>query len=1095
MRRYLRALSLGFLSLALVATTRAQEITATIAGTVTDQSGAPLPGVAVVARNLGKGVTTQAVSSNTGRYTLPYLINGEYEITFTLSGFKTYVAKNISLHVNDRLEVGASLRVEGVTESVEVTASGQLIQPSPAVQNLMGSTQVQELPLNNRNFVQLATLVPGVSSSLSDEVGIGLTSTVSLSINGARRNAVNWLVDGAQNVDVGSNITLLSTPTLESIEEFKIITSSYSAEWPRSGGGIINVVTKSGSNTFRGAAYEYTFRGAAYEYNRSDSRNANSFFRKQSTDPAIRDNPASLKYNNYGATLGGPLIKDELFFFGSFEQRKINRAPSSLVALTVDPAWLTDPNNANYVAPALRDPNAVKLLSAWPAPNTGTTQFQSNAPNKQDTTQWVGRMDWHMSAKWRAMVRYTHDLSNTVEPGGLFFGTAIPNVATTVTDVPGQIFVGQIVTTINPHMVNEVSLQYTSNAIKSVYGDNAKNKRDQYGINIPELYPENRNNLIPSVNVTGLAGIGAPQLFDNNYKNYTLGDSLSYTRGNHSFKGGLLLTFEQKNEWSGQSTQGTFNFVTAGGRTAFQNFLTGNADGLCGASCTYTEPEKEVQVQERFNRYEFYVQDSWHLKPNVTIDLGVRYALYPGVTDVNNLLTNFVPSRFDPTKAGTFSPGAGTMVAGTGDVLNGIVTAGQNSPYGTAIYPTDKGNIQPRVGFSWDLAGKGETVVRGGYGIYYDQPLVGIFEQNAFVNPPLVTNPQVLNPKLSNPGSGASPATRPIVALTASSDPFQTPRTQQWNVGVQRKLYARGVIDVGYVGSAGDNLIQPIDINAPTPKEVMATNGVINLARPYAGYAGISYRQTTAKARYNGLLVNFRHDAGRKGLLSIAYTLSKSKTDATNDRDAVDLPQDRTNLAAEYAISRTDRTHVFTANYVYELPFFRDAKGGIGKQVLGGWQLSGITEFWSGPPISRVVNGQTNGSRRGIRVNQISDPFSNLPANTAGGIYYFNPAAFAPPADGQLGTTGRAIFRLPGVNQWDITASKNWYPSKTTRLQFRADFINAFNHTQLDPAAIQNVCTVVVAATDCSSSTANFGKITGTRAPREIQLGIKFFFN
>jgi hypothetical protein len=500
-------------------------------------------------------------------------------------------------------------------------------------------------------------------------------------------------------------------------------------------------------------------------------------------------------------------------------------------------------------------------------------------------------------------------------------------------------------------------------------------------------------------------------------------------------------------------------------------------------------------VQERFNRYEFYVQDSWHVKPNVSIDLGVRYSLYPGVTDVNNLLTNFVPSRFDPSKAGTFATGAGAMVAGTGDVLNGIVVAGQNSPYGTAIYPTAKGNIQPRVGFSWDRDGKGETVLRGGYGIYYDQPLVGIFEQNAFVNPPLVTNPQVLNPKLSNPGSGSSPATRPIVALIASSDPFKTPRTQQWNIGVQRKLYAKGVIDIGYVGSAGDNLIQPVDINAPTPSEVVAKNGVINTARPYAGYAGINFRQTTAKARYNGLLVNFRHDAGRKGLVSVAYTLSQSKTDATNDRDAVDLPQDRTNLAAEYAISRTDRTHVFTVNYVYELPFFRDAKGGLAKQALGGWQVSGITTLWSGPPISRVVNGQTNGSRRGIRVNQISDPFASLPANTPGGVYYFNPGAFAPPADGALGTTGRAIFRLPGVNQWDITASKNWYPSKKTRLQFRADFINAFNHTQLDPNAIQHVCTVAVTATDCTASTGNFGKITGARAPREIQLGLKFFWN
>ena len=1087
MRRLLRALSMVCSVALLPATLVAQEITGTIAGTVTDQSGAALPGATVTARNLGKGVTTEVVSSRTGRYTLPYLTNGEYEITFAMPGFKPYVAKGISLHVNDRLEVGASLKVEGVTEAVEVTASAQLIQPSPAVQNLMGSTQVQELPLNNRNFVQLATLVPGVSSSLTDEVGIGLTSTVSLSINGARRNAINWFVDGASNVDVGSNITLLSTPTLESIEEFKIITSSYAAEWPRSGGGIINVVTKSGSNVFRGSAYEYY---------RNDGLNANSYFRKQSTNPAISGAPAQLDYHNFGATLGGPVMKDRLFFFASYERRKIERAPTSLSANTIDPAWLNNPSNPNYVAPALRDPNAVKLLSAWPAPNTGTNQYQSIAPNKQDTTQYVGRVDYYLNPKWRLMGRYTYDLSATTEPGGLFFGTAIPDVATTLTDVPGQVGVAQVTTTISPRMLNEFSFQFSSNAIDSTYGSNVKNTRSAYGLTIPELYPENREGLIPTIAVSGLSSIGAPQLFHNTYKNYTVGDNLSYQRGNHQLKGGFLFAWEIKNELSGSGTQGSFSFGAAGGRTAFQNFLTGNRDGACGSTCSYSEPTIEVASKMRFQRYEFYVQDSWKVKPNVSIDLGLRYSVQPAVTDVNDVLTNFSPALYNRAQAPQFSSAAATtLLAGSGNFTNGIVVAGQNSPHGRGIYATDKNNIMPRVGFSWDKGGNGSTVLRGGFGVYYDQALVGIFLQNAFVNPPFVQSPSVQNPQLSNPGAGITPTTVAPVALIASSDPFITPRTMQWNVGVQRKLYTRGVIDIGYVGSRGDNLIQPVDINAPTPKEVVATNGVINTARPYVGFAGINFRQTTAKARYNGLLVNFRHDGGRKGLVSVAYTLSQSKTDATNDRDAVDLPQDRTNLAAEYALSRTDRTHVFTVNYVYELPFFRDAKGGIAKQVLGGWQLSGITQFWSGPPISRVVNGQTNGSRRGIRVNQISDPFSNLPANTPGGVYYFNPAAFAPPADGQLGTTGRAIFRLPGVNQWDITASKNWYPSKNTRLQFRADLINALNHTQLDPGSIQNVCTVAVTATDCTASTGNFGKITGTRAPREIQLGVKFFWN
>jgi hypothetical protein len=310
---------------------------------------------------------------------------------------------------------------------------------------------------------------------------------------------------------------------------------------------------------------------------------------------------------------------------------------------------------------------------------------------------------------------------------------------------------------------------------------------------------------------------------------------------------------------------------------------------------------------------------------------------------------------------------------------------------------------------------------------------------------------------------------------------------------VQRQLYKRGVIDIGYAGTKGTQLIQQVDINQPQPADVVAL-GNVNRARPFPGYAGISFRQTTGHNIYHGLLVGFRHDAGRAGLLSIAYTLSRAKTTSTNDRDAIDNPQNPQDLEAEYAVARTDRTHVFTANYVYEIPIFRNSKG-FAKAALGGWQISGITQSWSGPPISRVVNGTTNGSRRGIRVNQVSDPFASLPANVPGGVYWFNPAAFAPPADGQYGNTGRAIFRLPGVNQWDVTLSKNWQLSKELRMQFRGDFINALNHTQFDPTFIQNTCTVAVAATSCAASTGSFGQITNTRAPREVQLGLKFYWN
>jgi hypothetical protein len=943
---------------------------------------------------------------------------------------------------------------------------------------------VQELPLNNRNFVQLAVLAPGVSSDLSDEVGVGLTSTVSMSINGARRNAVNWLVDGVSDVDVGSNITLLSTPSLDSIEEFKIITNGYQAEWPRSGGGIINVVTKSGSNKFSGSAYEFL---------RSDKLNANSFFRNLSSDPTINGGPAPLKYNNFGGTIGGPVEQNKLFFFFSEELRRITRVPGSTTAQVYDPTWLTDPTNANYVAPTLRDPNAVKLLSAWPTPNTpGTSpRYISSQENIQNTRQEVARVDYDANANWRLTGRYTHDNSYTREPGGLFFGTAVPNVATTDTNVPGQVAAAVLRGVLSPTKLNEFQFQFSSNTISDTNPDFAKNKATDYGINIPDIFPGNAGGYIPFVTVSGMSQIGANQLYTIQYRNYSLTDSFSWQHNAHALKFGGLATFEQKNENAANATQGSFAFAAGGGRTAFQNFLIGNADGACGNACTYSEPQTDITEHLRFNRYEMYAQDTWKPRGNFTVDMGLRYSLYPPVTDANNVLTNFLPSRYNPANAPKCANAACTLIqVGTGDPLNGIIVAGQNSPYGNAIVPFDKGNLQPRVGMTWDPKAEGRTIYRSSYGVYYDQALVGIFEQNSFTNPPFVNNVSLLNARLSNPGLGTSATTAGVPALIGNGDNFHTPRMQQWNVGVQHQLYARGAIDVSYVGSHGDNLIRPIDINYPQPADVLRL-GSVNLARPYQGYGSITLRETTARSNYWGLLTSFRHDAGAAGLLVLNYTLSRNRTDSTNDRDSVDIPQNPLDLAAEYADARTDRRHIFTANYVYMLPFFKSSPNTLTKAILGDWQIAGLTMLNSGQPMPRILVS-TNGFLRGNRANRVGDPN----AGNQSGLFWFDPNSYAPPADGTFGNSGREEFRQPGFSRTDLSLSKNWLFNGTQRLQFRVDLINAFNQTEwaADPVAtgLDNTCTVSL--TSCNVPTDTFGQVIAARNPREIQLGVKFYW-
>ena len=1076
----------------------AQETTGTIIGTVTDDSGAVLPGVTVVLRHTGTGQTSERVTNTEGFYTAPLLPIGTYEATFTLSGFQPRTVRGIALSVNDRIVIDAKLSVGGLSEVIEVTGT-QTVQPTAALQTLVGSQQVQELPLNNRNFAQLATLAPGVSNDLSDEVGVGLTSTMNLSINGARRNAVNWLVDGVSNVDVGSNITLLSTPTLESIQEFKIITSSYAAEWPRSGGGIINVVTKSGSSDFSGSAYEFF---------RNDALNSNSFFRKQATDPAIRDQAPYLRYNNFGYTFGGPMLpsRQQAFFFWSQEWRRIKRAPQQSIASVPNPDWLTNPASAHYVAPAQRDPIAVSLLSAFPAPNLppltadAPGRYQVLAPNINNTRQEVLRVDYDVNDNWRLTGRFTHDLSETREIGGLFFGAVVPNVATTDTDVPGVVGAFAARSVLGSNRLNEIQYQYSSNNIRTRNPEGTRNKKSDYNVTIPEVFPENANNLIPVVDFgTGnLSLLGANQLFRIQYINHTFTDNFSWQRGNHAMKFGGLVTFEQKNENAASRSQGTFGFFsTAGGPTWFQSFITGNASGACTA-CTYTEAERDIDVQLRWNRFEFYAQDTWRARSNFTVDYGVRYALYPPLTEVNDLLVTFDPALYSDAQAPAFANPAGTLIDRTsGDPLVGIIQAGVNSPYGRSIYEYKKDSIQPRIGFSWDPASTGDTIVRAAYGIYYDQPLVGIFEQNVFTMPPIVNNVTFTNPRLNNPAAGQTPTTTGVRTIQTTSTDFDNPRMMQWNVGVTRRFLTRATAEISYVGSRGDNLIRPTDINYPQPAAVVALQasvpGAVNPVRPYRSYGEIRVRETTARSRYHGLLTALRYDAGRAGTANVNYTLSRNRTDASNDRDAVDIPQNPLDPDADYADARTDRRHIVTASYVYEVPFFNTA-GTWMKAVLGGWQVAGIVNINSGQPVPRV-QVSTNNFRRGSFADLVGD-IQEGERDVNGTIYWFNPNAFAPPADGTFGNSGRAPFRQPGRHQWDITLSKNFYAGEDMRVQLRADFINAFNQVQwtgdATASGLDNTCTVSV--TSCTVANDRFGQVLNTRAPREIQLGLKFYW-
>ena len=1161
------AIRAGFLALALMlsfgGTVLAQEETAaTVTGQVTDSTGAVVKAATVVITNDQTKQERSVQTNDDGQFVLTPLIPGTYTLTVEQANFKKHIEAGLTLNAKDRRTLTVVLEVGNVSESVTVTSEQNVVQDSPTGQTLISSTQVLEIPLQNRDFTKLLELAPGVSSSLDDETGFGLANRFDVSINGMRRNGVNVFVDGVSNTDVGSNITLLSTPTIDSIKEFKVLTSNYTAEVGRSGGGTVTLVTKGGENDFHGSLYDFA---------RNDRFNANTFFNNRRGRNANGDplGPVPrLRYHNFGFTLSGPVTlprfgeggpatysgKNKTFFFFSEEQRRITRGITEALATVPSlnerngnfssalgalifrtnagtgscttpgvgtcsntPLLVTDTNGSvvqaragmifrpadgrayvgNIIPQSDIHPVAASLLNAYPVPNSGVSGFIFSPINALKTRQETIRIDHNISDNHRLFGRYTHDLNQTQEPGGLFANTNLPNLTTTDTRIPGQTLAISLTNVLSPTLVNEVTYNFSSNLIGSqVVGRSRESDFPAVGT-IPEVFPENNAGVIPQITFTSaVANINTLQGFNIVYKNQVVRDVVTWVRGNHTLKFGGEMSWEKKDENANNITQGLFAFADTRSRgtsgtisltqtgIAFADFLLGRAD-------SYSEDQFDVTVNLRFGRREFFAQDTWRIRPNFTVDYGVRYQYFVPVTDENNVLTSFDPALYSRANAPTCRTAAcATLIRGTGQELNGIAIAGSTSRFGDSILPSDKNNFSPRLGISWDPWKSGKTVVRAGYGLYYDQVLVGIFEQNAFVNPPFNNRATFSGAGVgfSNPTGGAL-GDLPVRDLIASSPDFETPMIQQWSLGIQREIRRNMVAELSYVGTKGDHLIRPLDINYPSPAAVNSVGlANANTVRPFLGYRRIQWRETTARSRYHGLLSTLSYRFSTGVSLTASYTFSKNLTDATNDRDAVDFPQDPLNFRAEYAEARTSRPHIFSASYVYELPFFRKHPNAWARGFLGGWQIAGITDITSGQPVARVVSGASNvAAVQGQYPNVVSDPNAGLAGTidpVTGLPFIFDPKAFAAPAAGTYGNAPRAFARLFGRNQTNLTLTKNIYFDNEDRwrLQLRAEAFNVFNHTQFTGAGTT------------LTTTSTFGLPTGARLPREFQFGAKLSF-
>jgi len=1117
MQRRMVLIVAGVVLLLWAATSFGQEVTGSIVGTVKDVTGAVVPGASVTVTSTEKNAVIRTTTTGSeGDYVASLLPVGHYSVAVEVAGFKKAVQTDIELHVNAKLTINFTLEVGNVSQQVTVEASPLQVElQSPTSAGLISGTQVRELALNNRNYEQLVSLMPGVTSSASDQIYIGTTNpagqtnTVSFSINGNRNSTNNWTVDGADNVDRGSNLTLLTYPSVDAIAEFKVLRGLYSPEFGRAGGGQINVITKSGTSQFHGDAYEFF---------RNNVLNANSFFNNAN---GIKRPP--VRYNDFGYTIGGPIYipghynqnKDKTFFFFSEEFRRqiANSTVTATVPTSAEKAGIFQTPVCTAFSGTTCTQTGTTISNINPVAAAYIKDIWSNIPNPQDPTthllftpfrsvfnarQELIRIDQIFSPKLQIFGRYIHDSIPTVEPGGLFTASGLPGVSTTSTNSPGYSWVFRGTSTFSPTWLNEVGYAFSYGAIVS----------DPIGLDGTANSPDIKTTLpfpstlarVPSVSYTsGASTITSFGQYRDFNRNHNIYDNMTKVVGRHSLKFGFTYFHYNKTENAGGNNTGTYNFTFTGrpSTNTLTSFSQTWANFLLGNVNTFTQASLDLTPDIRTNQYEIYFQDEYRLRSNLTFTYGIRYSQFRQPIDNNGFLTNFDPALYSASSAVKIDPATGNIIPNSGTSLNGIIIAGKNSPFGSKVANESNKNFAPRIGLAWDPFGNGKTSIRAGYGIFYDSVLFGVYEQNIFANPPYVQSITLSNTQFANPAAGTQVVSASPLTIHGTPNPMSTPYAQNWSLDVQHQLTPTLLIDVGYFGNKGTHLLGYLDLNE-VPPGVVYSSGLLpagtavtsantprlNAIRPYQGYVAVNSLETWFNSNYNSLQVSVQKRFAEGSFINLAYTWSKGLTNNQTDRSTA--PQNSYNITGgEYGPSQIDRTQVLTINYVYELPWLRSQQGLLG-HVAGGWTISGITTYFTGLPLTVTTSGVDPGglgllgaSAASARPDLVGDPNSG-PKTVA---QYFNTSAFAlvPAGVVRPGNEDRGVIRGPGVGRWDFSVFKNIKIREAMNVQFRAEMFNIFNHTNFDTVG-----------TTFGSTT--FGRVTATRDPRNIQFGLKFSF-
>jgi hypothetical protein len=1076
-----------------------------ISGTVVDPSGAAIAGAKVTATNSDTQAVRVVSTDDRGFYVAENLPIGPYVVTVDQPGFKRSQQSGNFVSADARVTVNFSLELGATSQTVEVVGAQveALNAVSAEVSSVIDKSQVDNLALNGRSYMELLTLVPGAVITNPDQFSV-LTSlsATNQSVNGHRTNSNNMTVDGMVNLDGGANGSLINNISPDFMQEVKIQTSNFSSQYGRSSGVAFNLVTKNGTNDFHGGLFEYF---------RNDSLDARNFFSPTKTQ---------LRFNDFGYDIGGPVKKNKLFFFVGQEWKRLRQQAAPIrtslpteaelqgnfvgSGKTINQPGTKTPFPGNIVPANLLTAdgkaiaNVYRQVTTQAAAFTGTPVANNavyQVPNPLDYREDFARVDYRINDKHSLYGRWVDDY-NTIYlaygPGSAS-SSYIP-VVPEYRNRPAKAMLLSETWVITPSVVNEVHAGGSWNGQRySNIGDAWQ--RSTYGFNFQRVL----NNVgpyvsgIPDVNVQNFEQWKGPdQTLTSPITNIEFNDTISIVRGQHTIRTGISLIRYRKDQNGRSYYNGNIVFNTSGNPNTTGYAL---ADALLGNYQTYTEAAYDPMGHYRYTEPAAFVDDSWKVSRKLTVNLGLRYEYMMALYSAADNLANFVPSLYNPAKAVTVNS-SGLVVPGSGDIYNGLQRVGSGvNPLqsylvpnaGTAavlavpsgaprgMYPNHN-TWQPRVGLAYALDPK--TVIRAGVGLFYDR-IQGNPTMYTLNNPPYVGSLQYQYGNLANIAGGAS-VSAPWGTLQVMDPNLQVPYSEQVSFGIQRELPRRLFAEVDYVGSFGRHLLTEPDINQPSwaVLSTASSTAKVNALRPYAGYSTIQQFMSAGTSNYHALQARVERRVARFNFTA-AYTFSKNlsdaSTDTSNNFNAYNLKAAYGPAYSSNSGASVDVRHAFVSTVVWNLPEFRNRNLML-RAPLGGWQLSAIVHLQSG--FYYTVTGST---LIGTRSADYIGGAAILPNPGPNG--WLNPAAFTAAQQGSFGTSGFGNVEGPGMQIYNLSLTRffNILRDGRMKLRLRADFLNAFNNVNF-----QSPATTI--------TTQGFGTITSAYPPRNIQLGAKLNF-